>query len=158
LSASGRDVNISGAVVASGASSNVTLTASNNINVNNSLTANGAQAGIALSPNTNNGVPASGTGALTLGSGGTINLPKRSPTSTTALVMSGTPYTVLNSLGAAGSTTGTDLQGMNGNLSGHYALGRNIDAAATATWNNGTGFVPIGNNTTSFTGAFNGLG
>lgn len=38
-----------------------------------------------------------------------------------------------------------DLQNIQNNLSGTYALGKNIDAIATAGWNNGAGFVPIGN-------------
>jgi len=65
---------------------------------------------------------------------------------------------VINTLGAPGSTTGTDLQGINGNLSGYYALGSNIDATATSSWNSGAGFTPLGNSTTNFTGSFNGLG
>lgn len=80
------------------------------------------------------------------------------------LTINGTGYTVINSLGAAGSTTGTDLQGISGNLAGKYAMGANIDAAATAGWNydGGTasylGFLPLGDYTTRFTGAFDGLG
>jgi len=38
-----------------------------------------------------------------------------------------------------------DLQNIDNNLSGDYALGRDIDASATAGWNAGTGFSPIGN-------------
>jgi len=49
------------------------------------------------------------------------------------------PYTVITDLtsslladGVKGtSTTGTDLQGINGNLAGYYALGSHIDASAT---------------------------
>lgn len=36
------------------------------------------------------------------------------------------------------------LQMMNNNLSGHYALGAHIDASATKHWNEGKGFEPIG--------------
>jgi len=68
------------------------------------------------------------------------------------------PYTVITGLGAAGSTTAADLQGMNGGLAGRYALGNNIDASATSGWNSGAGFVPVGNSTTAFTGSFDGLG
>jgi len=63
-------------------------------------------------------------------------------------------YTVITSLGSAGSTTATDLQGINGGLAGYYVLGANIDATATSGWNSGAGFSPIG----TFTGAFDGLG
>ena len=73
--------------------------------------------------------------------------------------INGTPYAVINSiLGAPGSTTGADLQGINGYLAGHFALGSNIDASATSTWNSGTGFTPIGSSSTAFTGNFDGLG
>ncbi|SJZ88046.1 The GLUG motif-containing protein [Trichlorobacter thiogenes] len=74
-----------------------------------------------------------------------------------------TSWTVITSLGSAGSTTGTDLQGISGALSGNYVLGADIDASDTTTWNsNGSGgyygFAPIGNDSTSFSGSFNGLG
>jgi filamentous hemagglutinin family protein len=51
-----------------------------------------------------------------------------------------------------------DLQNVENNLSGTYALGTNIDASATAGWNNGAGFIPIGNPQNPFTGALNGDG
>ena len=161
----------------------LTLTASNNVNINSNITATGSAASLVINPNTANGSETpSGTGTLNigagtsvtlsganaalsiamptynLGTGATINLPNVSPTSTTALVIGGTSYTVINSLGAAGSTTSTDLQGLNGNLSGQYALGSNIDASPSSTWNAGAGFTPIGSSATPFTGAFDGLG
>ncbi len=52
-------------------------------------------------------------------------------------------YQVITDLGAMGSVTGTDLQGINGNLAGNYVLGENIDASTTSGWNNGAGFAPI---------------
>jgi filamentous hemagglutinin family protein len=53
-----------------------------------------------------------------------------------------------------------DLQNIQSNLNGTYALGRNIDASATATanWNDGAGFVPLGGGKGFFTGLFNGDG
>ena len=51
-----------------------------------------------------------------------------------------------------------DLQNMQNNLAGTYALGRDIDASATASWNGGAGFSPIGNFSTQFTGSFDGQG
>lgn len=70
---------------------------------------------------------------------------------------------MITGLGAAGSTTGTDLQGMVGNLGGKYVLGADIDASATSGWNsNGSGgyydFAPVGSQASSFTGVFDGLG
>ena len=67
-------------------------------------------------------------------------------------------FTVITSLGSAGSTTTTDLQGMAGDPSGNYALGTNIDATATRTWNSGAGFAPVGAVYPYFTGTFDGLG
>ena len=51
-----------------------------------------------------------------------------------------------------------DLQNIQNNPSGTYALGTNIDASATANWNEGAGFAPIGNPETAFTGTLNGQG
>jgi len=55
------------------------------------------------------------------------------------------------------------LQLMKDNLTAYYALGNDIDASATTTWNdNGTGgyygFFPIGTSATKFTGSFDGRG
>ncbi len=85
------------------------------------------------------------------------------------LNINGDAYTIITSLGALGSTTGTDLQGINGNMAGHYALGANIDASATQAWygpNGQQGFVPLGwvfhngqgGGPVTFTGHFEGLG
>jgi filamentous hemagglutinin family protein len=46
------------------------------------------------------------------------------------------------------------LQAMSTNLSGRYALGKNIDANATAGWNSGAGFAPV----SGFSGLFDGQG
>lgn len=154
------------AAVSWNTNSALTLTASNDVNVNAVVTATGASAGIIINPNTATGAEtASGAGTFNLGAGAAINLPNVSPSAASALVIGGTSYTVLNRLGAAGSTSGTDLQGMNGRLAGNYALGSNIDASSTATWNsNGgappvfAGFQPIGSSAVEFTGTLDGLG
>ncbi|MFW2147564.1 YDG domain-containing protein, partial [Acinetobacter sp. TY1] len=70
-------------------------------------------------------------------------------------------YTVITQLGNEGSTSGTDLQGINGDLSGNYVLGADIDATVTKDWGSfdEQGFNPIGNEWDgSFTGRFDGLG
>ena len=48
------------------------------------------------------------------------------------------------------------LQWMNQAVQGKYALGSNIDASATSSWDSGAGFVPIGTNANRFIGNFNG--
>ena len=138
-------------VVSWSANTALTLTASNNVNVNANITATGTTAGLVVNPNTANGTEtASGTGTFALNNGAAVTLSGASPN----LSIAGQTYTVINSLGAQGSTTGTDLQGINGNTSGHYVLGSDINASATSGWNSGAGFTPIG----SFSGVFNGLG
>ena len=67
-------------------------------------------------------------------------------------------YTVIIDLGTQDSTTGTDLQGINGALTGNFALGAAIDASSTSGWDSEAGFNPIGNDTDKFSGKFDGLG
>lgn len=67
-------------------------------------------------------------------------------------------YTIITNLGAEGSTSATDLQGINGGLEENYVLGADIDAANTLSWNDGAGFAPIGSRDNPFTGIFDGLG
>jgi filamentous hemagglutinin family protein len=155
------NVNINDAVSWS-APSKLTLTASNNVNINANILASDQNAGLVINPNTTHqsglvSQTASGSGVFNLGSGVSIGLPNVSASSQTALVIAGVPYTVINSLGAVGSVTGLDLQGINGNLSGNYALGQSIDASATSAWNSGAGFQPIGLST-YFSGKIYGLG
>jgi filamentous hemagglutinin family protein len=86
---------------------------------------------------------------------GTINTSSyTTPTSYSAYVTGGTltSYMLVNNV--------YDLQNIQNNLTGTYALGTNIDASATANWNsNGNiGFLPIGNLQNEFTGSLNGQG
>lgn len=73
-------------------------------------------------------------------------------------------WTVINNLGdhanAVSAPTVQTLQGMaaTGALSGHFALGDDIDATATSSWNAGAGFSPIGTRFSPFKGKFDGLG
>ena len=52
----------------------------------------------------------------------------------------------------------TQLQAINTNLGALYALGRDIDATGGSALNGGTGFMPIGDANTNFTGKLDGLG
>ena len=133
----------------------LTLTAHNNININAPLRGSGT-ASLALQY---------GQSALTSGNTAVYNvkaaidLPSGDNFST-RLGSDGvlTNYTVINSLGDVASVSGLDLQGMRGNLARNYALGSNIDASSTASWNGNLGFAPIGNVSTTFTGKLDGLG
>jgi len=55
-------------------------------------------------------------------------------------------------------TNCTELQNMNNNLTENYILSNNIDCSDTINWNGGLGFLPIGNDTASYTGNFDGNG
>ena len=156
----GGDVNVNDAV--SWSANTLTLTAAHDININAVMTASGTSA-LTLNTATANGADAAvagGTIKVGFNTDGTfkgrVDFPGRSGAG--FLTINGNAYTVINSLGAEGSATGTDLQGMSGDLAGYYSLGSNIDATATSTWNAGEGFVPVGDSTTNFTGAFDGLG
>ncbi|MBH2072518.1 MAG: hypothetical protein I8H90_26770, partial [Burkholderiales bacterium] len=149
------DVNVNEAI--SWSANKLTLTAQNNININKPMTGTGT-ASLALEYG-QSALASSNASHITIKA--EVNLPSGNSFSTKQGSDGTTKvYTMITSLGEAGSVTGTDLQGMKGLMSGNYALGANIDASATsntAIW--GTkGFVAIGTNTTPFTGQFEGLG
>ena len=135
----------------------LTLSAGRNIAINQSISATGSSGRLALEfgqllPATGNLAFFSVTAPVNLRAGGNFSTKLGSNGSTNG-------FTVITALGAAGSTTATDLQGIGGVLSGSYVLGANIDASATSSWNGGAGFLPIGGpDFTSFTGTFDGLG
>ncbi|MCX6779809.1 MAG: hypothetical protein NT034_01360, partial [Candidatus Magasanikbacteria bacterium] len=52
----------------------------------------------------------------------------------------------------------SDLQAITNNTALRYILIKNIDCSASATWNGGTGFTPIGSVINKFSGNFNGNG
>jgi filamentous hemagglutinin family protein len=133
----------------------LTLHAQNNINFNLPIQATGT-AGLALeygqaNPNAGNSSTYNVNQPVDIASTGSFStkLGSDGPTIT---------YTIINSLGAQGSTTGTDLQGISGNLAGNFVVGSNIDATPTASWNSGAGFTPLGDSNSWFGGTFDGLG
>jgi filamentous hemagglutinin family protein len=154
-SGSSGNVNINDVV--SWSANKLTLNAQNNININANLNAS-ATASLALEYG--QGAVAAGNTSKVITTNASVNLPASTTNFTTKQGSNGSvkAYTVITSLGAAGSTTTTDLQGMNGNLALNYALGTNIDATATSGWNAGAGFATIGTNGAQFTGEFDGLG
>ena len=152
------DINVNAAV--SWSANLLTLTAARNININAVMTASGTSS-LALNTATANGADLGVLGGTVKvgmnadGFTGRVDFPARS--GATFLSINALPITVIDTLGAPGSITGTDLQGINGsaaNLAKNYALGADIPAAATSGWNAGAGFLPIG----VFTGTFDGLG
>ncbi len=150
--------------------SKLTLSAYGDIAVNANL-AGGSGSSIVLRAD-NSGT---GTGTVTFGQGVTATAPGGvslyyNPSGNDSSTVNGSSYTapVDYSANAGASTTITaymlvntvhDLQNMQNNLSGTYALGRDIDASSTAAWNNGDGFAPVGNSgAVRFTGTFDGGG
>ena len=152
------DIFVNGTV--SWSANQLTLSADRNIEINSEMNATGT-ASLALEYG--QGAQASGNTAL-VDINAPVNLPEGNHFSTKLGYDGATVnYVVITSLGVEDSTTGTDLQGMNGNLAGNYVLGANIDASATQYWNSDGsggyyGFSPIGNYSSRFTGVFNGLG
>ncbi|MBS1191248.1 MAG: putative filamentous hemagglutinin family outer membrane protein [Rhodocyclaceae bacterium] len=126
--------------VAWSANTTLTLSAYRDINVNANITATGRTAGLALNPNMGGG-----GGGYRLNKGAIITLSGATP----SLAIAGQSYTVVNDVNA--------LQAMGAGLGGRYALGSDIDAAATGEWNGGAGFVPVGNVTASFAGILDGF-
>lgn len=112
------------------ANTTLTLNAAGSVFINHNISASGTSAGLTL---------AYGTG-YSLNNGARVTLSGTSA----SLSLGGTSYTLIHDL--------TGLQSMSG--SGNYALGNDIDASATASWNSGAGFDPIN----GFTGTFTGLG
>lgn len=79
------------------------------------------------------------------------------------LVPSNLPgVTVVDQSGTIIISTLTQLQAMKDSLSANYKLGQDIDASATSGWNESggsfLGFEPIGDNSTPYTGSFDGNG
>jgi filamentous hemagglutinin family protein len=150
------DIHVNAAVTWN-AGTTLTLSAWRNININASITSQHANGMLALEY---------GLGAVNAGNTATYNV--RAPVNlragdnfSTKLGSDGATdqYKVITSLGAAGSSTTTDLQGINGNPLLNYVLGADIDASDTVNWNAGAGFDPLGGIAapTIFEGRFDGL-
>jgi filamentous hemagglutinin family protein len=141
------------------AANTLTLSAFNDVFINSNLNGS-ASAKLALEIGQGH-TAANATGnQYALGNGAVVNLPAGNSFSIKVGSDGSTvTYTVITSLGASNSSSGTDLQGMRGNLTRNYALGANIDASTTSGWNSGAGFNPIGTGSaSSYQGTFAGLG
>ena len=150
----------------------LTLSAYDNVIVNASLTNTGGANIVLRADNTGTGV-----GTVTFGSSrdqvstsGRVTIfynpsdnPVNSVVNTTSYT-SPTDYSVNVTAGTLNAymlvNTVYDLQNIQNNLIADFALGRTINASATAeeTANGGAGFVPIGENNGGFAGRFNGDG
>jgi filamentous hemagglutinin family protein len=157
------DINVNDAVTW-GNSNTLTLSAHENILINNNITNN---AGGSLVLRADSDSSGSGTvifnyGFVTLTGGGSASILYNPADGYTAPVdytsyfsgVTPTAYMLVRNV--------NQLQDIQINLAGTYALSCNIDASATSTWNNGEGFLPLGDDSLipaqSFTGIFNGFG
>jgi filamentous hemagglutinin family protein len=157
-----------------GSANSLTLSAYRNIAVNANITNTDGAAVALRADNTGAGVgTVSFGGGVLVSTAGAVSIfynpsvnPAGSVVNTTSYVNPTENFTG-NATGGATLTaymlanTVYDLQNIQNNLSGNYALGKDIDASATANWNSGTGFVPIGSingGGVSFTGQLDGQG
>ncbi|WP_106639819.1 MBG domain-containing protein [Allosphingosinicella vermicomposti] len=124
-------------------STKLTLAAERDIHINANITAYGTDAGLVLDHGAGRDyfVNLDNSARITLtGTNATLNI-------------EGQNYTLIHDI--------NQLQDMDLNRAGYYALAENINASATAGWNNGDGskgFKPIGEGTFGFTGILTGLG
>jgi len=146
------------------------LTNSTSLNIGTVSGASGVTASGALTLSVNGGITANtavNVGTFTLANGNwTQDVASLPSFNAQNFVLSGGSF--LRAAGGAGSSGNpyeiVDVFGLQGigssatMLTANYKLANNIDAGGTVNWNNGAGFVPIGNNTTNFTGTFNGNG
>ncbi|MBU3014728.1 filamentous hemagglutinin N-terminal domain-containing protein, partial [Poseidonibacter lekithochrous] len=165
-SGSDGDINVNSEIEWSTAKT-LTLNAHNDININESITATNDDGKLALyygqaNVNTDNESTYNVNAAVNLKAGDNFITKLGNDAD-----INPTTWTVITELGSAGSTTGTDLQGINKDstsLYGNYVLGADIDARDTSTWNEiddseeYNGFDPLGDNSTQFKGNFDGLG
>lgn len=137
--------------------SNLILDAWRNIDLSATITATHSQGKLTLKYGQNSAASGN-TAAYTVKAGGKVTL-QAGENFYTQQGEDGAlrSWQVITRLGAEGSVTGEDLQGMSGCLSCRYVLGADIDASATQSWNGGKGFNPIGSGG-NFTGQLDGLG
>jgi len=158
------DINVNDTV--SWSANRLTLTAARDVNINAVMTASGTSTLTMNTATANGGDSAVSGGTVKVGlnsSGftGRVDFPSRSGTG--ILTINGSGYTIINSLGVFSdynSGSNQTLQGMAriANQSGKFALGTNIDASSTSTWDSDNGFYPIQTQGNPFSGIFDGLG
>src|SRR6202044_182197 len=115
-----------------------------------------------------------GTGTVNFGSGNQVSTSGGvsifyNPTGNNNSTVNATSYTSPTNYSGNVANGGTltaymlvntvyDLQNIADNPTGTYALGGNIDATVTSTWNANAGFTPIGTVGVPFNGTFDGVG
>jgi len=145
----------------------LTLTAYRDINVNQHINAMGGGSiklradSTALSRGT---VAFGGSGRITVNNGASVGIyynPVSYTDTATRSDTTGNPYGSKITRNTGSTFTAymlvndvNQLQAMKDRPTGRYALGKNIDASATAGLNGGKGFIPVGTSTQTFSGTF----
>jgi len=145
----------------------LTLSAHDNIFMNAVIT-NNSGGSLALRADSDGSgagnVVFAGSGHVTLTGGGTAAIFYNPPGGYTAPTDYLSFFTGVTPTASMLVNDVNNLQAILTNLAGTYALGKDIDAGITSTWNSGAGFVPLGNDDLAnpvgniFTGIFDGLG
>lgn len=180
VSGSGGNINVNDSVVWSSPNS-LSLSALNSINVARPISNSGTgnvtlradSTGLCVAGTSSCGsVNFVGLGSVTV-NGGAVNIYYNPPGSNSPADASGNGPSYATPTDYSGKVTlngGSELnawmlvndvnqlQAMNTNLGARYALGRAINAAATAGWNSGAGFKSVGSASDQFTGHFDGDG
>ena len=154
-------------------SNKLTLSAYRNVVINNGVTITNTSPGVAIlylgADNSGTGtgtVNFIGTGKVDFSnSGGVVKIYYNpvggyaNPTNFSSSVLTNPSQPFLRQLLSSMLVNNVvDLQNIILNLAGSYALNKNIDATATAAWNGGAGFLPLGNIASPFTGVLDGQG
>ncbi len=149
-----------------GNANTLTLSANRNITVMPGVTITNTGAGNLILSADNSG---SGTGTVVFSGTGKVDF--SGSTGLVSIFYNPTSYSSPTNYGSGVLTNGavpnqltsymlvnnvTDLQAIQQNLAGAYALRRDIDASATASWNGGIGFISIGSNSIPFAGTLDG--
>ena len=145
--------------------SNLTLSANRNIVVNDGVTiANTGAGSLALHADSTG----SGTGTVTFNGTGKVNYSGSTGTISIFYNPSGgytAPTSFVSNVAMNGAVSNqltaymlvNDVNQLQAITTNNYALGRDIDASATSTWNGGSGFIPIrGSPSGTFQGVFDG--
>ncbi len=146
----------------------LTLSAYRDIIVNADITSTGGGAVVLRADNTGTGTGTVTFGPAQIATGGAVSIfynPAGNDSTTVNATSYTTPTDYSSYVSGASSLTSAmlvntvyDLQNVRNNLFETYALGRDIDASPTATWDSGAGFAPIGDMSTTFRGSFDGQG
>lgn len=156
------DITVSSAIVWTGTGV-LTLRASHDININAQIQGDSGGLTLGAANNITASAPVGvGSFILQLGNWSQVGAGLPAFAAGDFQIQGGTFLRAAGGDGSAGNpymlTDIYGVQGMGTFLGNNFGLAGDIDAAVTGGWNAGTGFSPIGNTSTPFTGSLNGNG